>query len=153
MLVRDVNPTNVVLDGATGRPCLVDFEISHAEGPQLFGWTPGYSPPEQERDQPATVEADYYSLGATLFYAATGLPPTWLTDDPHNHDIERAAAVLDGRGGISDTILGLLAADPARRRTAAGAIRSRRAGEPARRSSAPSRRTSARPPPASVRAG
>ena len=130
VLVRDINPTNVVLDGATGRPCLVDFEISHAEGPQLFGWTPGYSPPEQERDEPATAEADYYSLGATLFYAATGLPPTWLTDDPHNHDVERAAAMLDGRGGISDIILGLLDADPLRRRTAADAIRSGPALEP-----------------------
>ncbi|GLY86203.1 class IV lanthionine synthetase LanL [Actinoallomurus iriomotensis] len=126
VLVRDVGPTNIVLDGATGRPCLVDFEISHVEGPQMFGWTPGYSPPEQERDEPATVEADYYSLGATLFYAATGLPPTWLTDDPYNHDTERAAAVLDGRGGISDTILGLLAADTGRRRMAADAIRSGR---------------------------
>ncbi|WP_329237448.1 class IV lanthionine synthetase LanL [Actinoallomurus sp. NBC_01490] len=132
VLVRDISPTNIVLDSATGRPCLVDFEISHAEGPQIFGWTPGYSPPEQERDEPATVEADYYSLGATLFYAATGLPPTWLTDDPHNHDIERAAALLDGRGGISDTILGLLAADPAQRQMAADALRSRRLfGEPA----------------------
>jgi tRNA A-37 threonylcarbamoyl transferase component Bud32 len=134
VLVRDVGPTNIVLDGATGRPCLVDFEISHAEGPQLFGWTPGYSPPEQERDEPATVEADYYSLGATLFYAATGLPPTWLTDDPYNHDPERAAAVLAGRGGIGDTILGLLATDPARRRTAADALRS--GGGPVRSGSA-----------------
>lgn len=125
VLVRDLAPANVVLDAA-GRPCLVDFEISHAAGPRIFGWTPGYSPPEQERDEPAGVEADYYSLGATLFYAATGLPPTWLAGDPGNHDVERAAAVLNGRGGMSGTILGLLDTDPARRRTAAESIRSGR---------------------------
>jgi hypothetical protein len=126
VLVRDLAPANIVLDDATGRPCLVDFEISHAAGPQFFGWTPGYSPPEQERDEPAGVEADYYSLGATLFYAATGLPPTWLAGDPSNHDVEHAAAVLDGRGGISGTILGLLDTDPARRQAASESIRSGR---------------------------
>ncbi|GGU02514.1 hypothetical protein GCM10010208_28130 [Actinomadura livida] len=87
VLVRDLNPNNIVLDDATGRPCLVDFEISHAEDPHLYGWTPGYSPPEQERNDLPTAEADYFSLGATLFYAATGLGPTWLVDDPHNHDV------------------------------------------------------------------
>lgn len=129
VLVRDLSPANIVLDEATGRPCLVDFEISHAAGPQISGWTPGYSPPEQERNEPAGVEADYYSLGATLFYAATGLPPTWLAGDPDNHDVERAAAVLDGRGGMSGTVLGLLDTDPARRRAAAESIRSGRLRE------------------------
>ncbi|MWK33549.1 serine/threonine protein kinase [Actinomadura sp. J1-007] len=126
VLVRDLAPTNVVVDDETGRPALVDFEISHAEGPQLFGWTPAYSPPEQERDEPATRECDYYSLGATLFYAATGLAPTWLIGDPRNHDPVRAAEALDGRGGMTEQILGLLDVVPARRAAAAEDIRAGR---------------------------
>ncbi|WP_019629219.1 class IV lanthionine synthetase LanL [Actinomadura atramentaria] len=126
VLVRDVSPANVVLDDATGRPALVDFEIAHVEDPPIFGWTRGYASPEQERNEKPTVECDYYSLGATLFYAATGVPPTWMTGDAHNHDTARAAAVLDGRGGIGGTILGLLSPDPADRRATAGRLRAGR---------------------------
>ncbi|WP_329519798.1 class IV lanthionine synthetase LanL [Spirillospora sp. NBC_01491] len=134
VLVRDLNPTNIVLDDASGRPTLIDFEISHVagEGPPMSAGTPGYSSRAQERNEPATPEDDYYSLGATLYYAATGLPPTWMTGDPHNHDVSRAAVVLDGRGGMTAEVLGLLSADPAARRAAADAIRAGRFdGEPA----------------------
>lgn len=125
VIVRDLTPKNIVLD-ADHRPALVDFEISHVEGPVFHGYTAGYTPPGQERDEPATVEDDYYALGATLFYAATGIPPVWFENDAENHDTRRAETVLDGRGGMSATILGLLDLDPERRRRTADEIRAGR---------------------------
>nr|WP_202420526.1 lanthionine synthetase LanC family protein [Actinomadura rayongensis] len=142
VIARDVHPANVVLD-ATRAPALVDFEISCADDPPFAAWTRGYSSPAQEHAEEPTPECDYYSLGATLFYAVTGVPPTWIPDDPHNHDTSRAAEVLDGRGGMGGTILGLLSPDPADRRAAAAQLRAGRfttapapvlhAGERARR--------------------
>ncbi|MGI5170346.1 class IV lanthionine synthetase LanL [Spirillospora sp. CA-253888] len=125
VIVRDLTPKNIVLD-ADHRPTLVDFEISHIEGPVFHGFTAGYTPPGQERDEPAAIEDDYYALGATLFYAATGIPPVWFENDERNHDTGRAEIVLDGRGGMSATILGLLDLDPQRRRETAEEIRAGR---------------------------
>ncbi|POM27084.1 Serine/threonine-protein kinase B [Actinomadura rubteroloni] len=125
VIARDVHPANVILD-AEHSPALVDFEIGRADDPPIEAWTRGYSSPAQERAEKPTRECDYYSLGATLFYAVTGVPPTWIPDDPHNHDTARAAEVLDGRGGMGGTILGLLSPDPADRRAAAAQLRAGR---------------------------
>jgi tRNA A-37 threonylcarbamoyl transferase component Bud32 len=128
VVMRDLAPKNVVLD-ESGRPCLVDFEISRLDGEQRYGWTPGYSPPEQRRDAPACPDDDYYALGATLFYAATGLEPVRIDEDA-TRNVERTlstlAGVHPGGAGVVGLIPGLLAADRGKRSAAAAEIRAGR---------------------------
>lgn len=126
VLVRDLAPKNVVL-AADGALSLVDFEISHLDGDQVHGWTPGYSSPAQERGEPACAEDDLYSLGATLLYAATGTDPaarsaTAVPDDGRARTV--LAALADGLPPCARAIPGLMAPDPARRRAAADLLRS-----------------------------
>ncbi|QXJ23811.1 protein kinase/lanthionine synthetase C family protein [Actinomadura graeca] len=142
VIARDLAPKNVVMD-ADGRPHLIDFQISHVEGAALHGWTPGYSSPEQEQRRPPCIEDDYYSLGATLFYAVTGLAPVWLAGDPRNHDVGRVAALLDGRDRTG-VIVGLMSPDPAMRRAAAQRLRSGHVTQPTP-SPAPSTASTASP--------
>ncbi|MFE5092843.1 serine/threonine protein kinase [Streptomyces sp. NPDC056638] len=73
---RDVKPQNILLP-LTG-PRLIDFGISHAGDLTLTGLTLGtiaFTSPEQARGEGSTAASDVYSLGATLFYLATGRPP------------------------------------------------------------------------------
>ncbi|WP_153531040.1 class III lanthionine synthetase LanKC N-terminal domain-containing protein [Actinomadura macrotermitis] len=125
VVYRDLAPKNITLD-EHGRCRLVDFDISRFEGTQRFGWSPGYSPPGQRRDRPAEPEDDYYALGATLFYAATGLDPVRMHDDGERN----AAATLIALGafGLRDEITAgaiprLLSADPRQRVAAVSDLR------------------------------
>jgi eukaryotic-like serine/threonine-protein kinase len=77
---RDVKPGNVmVLPG--DRVKLTDFGIASLRGdPQLTasGMTlgsPRYMSPEQAAGTPAGPAADWWGLGATLYYAVEGRPP------------------------------------------------------------------------------
>lgn len=66
---RDVKPQNILMD-AHGNPKLTDFGLARA------GYRAGaYSSPEQLRGERVTPKSDVYSLGATLYEAATGTPP------------------------------------------------------------------------------
>lgn len=78
---RDIKPDNIIVDGASGRPLLVDFGISTMRGsdggaePGLLG-TPAYMSPEQalgERD--VDGRADLYAMAAVLAQMVTGHPP------------------------------------------------------------------------------
>ena len=77
---RDVKPQNILIDDY-GRPKITDFGIARAldttqatrTGSYLG--TATYSSPEQLRGEPVTPKSDVYSLGATLYEAATGEPP------------------------------------------------------------------------------
>jgi histidine kinase len=88
---KDVNPSNLVLDRATGRLQLIDFGIatvlreeplSHASHPEAEG-TLAYMSPEQtgRTNRALDYRTDYYSLGATLYELATGQPP-FQSEDP-----------------------------------------------------------------------
>src|SRR5215218_1096357 len=77
---RDVKPHNILLD-ESGRPKLTDFGIaraldaSQATRTGSYLGTALYSPPEQLKGEKVTPKSDVYSLGVTLYHAATGQPP------------------------------------------------------------------------------
>ncbi len=97
----DVKPANVLI-GYDGRVALSDLGVAPEGG------TPGFAAPEGAGTGPA---ADLWSLGATLFAAMVGAPPS---PEP---TIEQMP------GPLRPVLWGLLAPDPANRLTAPEATR------------------------------
>jgi tRNA A-37 threonylcarbamoyl transferase component Bud32 len=126
VVVRDLTPKNIIVS-KSGELRLIDFETSRFEGVQCYGWTPGYSAPGQRADADATIEDDYFSLGATLVYAATGMDPICIDQDFTCNvakTLHVLADVIHPPGDdMVDVIAGLLDLDRERRREAATAIR------------------------------
>ncbi|MGH3155087.1 MAG: protein kinase domain-containing protein, partial [Streptosporangiaceae bacterium] len=79
VIIRDLSPKNVVI-GASG-PSIVDFGIAAYDGLHLDGATPGYAPGRQHRCEPPVPADDYFALGMTMLFAATGLDPVCAGDD------------------------------------------------------------------------
>ncbi|MFI0187188.1 class IV lanthionine synthetase LanL [Streptomyces sp. NPDC017082] len=134
VVVRDLKPDNVVLDDSGPGHChVIDFGISERDGTGPGGATPGYSEPVLRATGPATPADDHYALGATLFFAATGLDPV-IVDTDHEVNRDRTLAclawALPGRAHreIRAAVAGLLSFDPAVRTAAAGRLRTGTAG-------------------------
>jgi serine/threonine-protein kinase len=80
ILHRDVKPANVLVQRG-GTPKLCDFGLAKStarkammEVSGIIG-TPSYMAPEQILGERPDETTDIYSLGATLYYVATGMPP------------------------------------------------------------------------------
>jgi serine/threonine protein kinase/N-acetylneuraminic acid mutarotase len=78
-LHRDIKPANVLFNDY-GEPQLSDFGTARIAGGYktvtgFFTGTLSYTAPEVLSGNPPTVEADVYSLGATLFALIAGNPP------------------------------------------------------------------------------
>jgi serine/threonine-protein kinase PknK len=76
ILHRDIKPANVLVNDY-GEPLLSDFGIAHIEGGYetavgFFSGTIDYTALEVMAGSPATVAADIYSLGATMYALITG---------------------------------------------------------------------------------
>jgi serine/threonine-protein kinase len=79
IVYRDLKPSNIMIDGKTGRVMLVDFGIARSVGQgQEKGVTAvgtmGYAPPELFSGQ-VEPRSDIYSLGSTMFHLLTGADP------------------------------------------------------------------------------
>jgi serine/threonine-protein kinase len=80
IVYRDLKPSNIMLDGSSGRVMLIDFGIarsinqaSQEKGVTAVG-TMGYAPPELFSGQ-VEPRSDIYSLGSTMFHLLTGADP------------------------------------------------------------------------------
>lgn len=79
LLHRDIKPGNILFN-ADHEPKLVDFGLARKadadqESPDMVWGTPYYVAPEKIKREPETFLSDMYSLGATLYQAATGHVP------------------------------------------------------------------------------
>ncbi len=80
---RDVKPSNILIEKATGRAKITDFGLARTEaGPSsltregFLAGTPTYMSPEQARgDSILDARTDVYGLGATLYQALTSEIP------------------------------------------------------------------------------
>jgi predicted ATPase/signal transduction histidine kinase/CheY-like chemotaxis protein len=123
---KDVNPSNIVLNRATGQVKIIDFGISTAlsqenptfHHPNILEGTLPYLSPEQTGRMNRVVDyrTDLYSLGATLYELLTGRVP-FLTTDPlevlHCHIAKYPPAPNELKSAIprtlSEIVLKLLA--------------------------------------------
>ncbi|MFD6821992.1 class IV lanthionine synthetase LanL [Streptomyces sp. NPDC060085] len=127
-VIRDFNPNNIMItDGDDLRLIDLEFLARPGEGVVGFTGTPGYAAPEQLA-VPAFGSApgnqcDLFSLGATLFYLASGTDPRLPEDDPversHVSRITDWLAHLSVQNttarGLTHVIVALMQEDPAQR--------------------------------------
>jgi WD40 repeat protein/tRNA A-37 threonylcarbamoyl transferase component Bud32 len=136
LIHRDIKPTNIWLETATGRIKLLDFGLAReASDPArltldggIVG-TPAYMAPEQANGQAVDARCDLFSLGCVLYRLATGALPFEAKDtmstllavalkeptSPRERNAELPEA-------LSSLILRLLAKDPDARPPSARAV-------------------------------
>ena len=88
---RDINPSNVVWNPASGELRLIDFgiadrlpeEMAEARPPTLLEGTLAYMAPEQtgRMNRPVDYRSDLYALGATFHALLSGQPP-FTSEEP-----------------------------------------------------------------------
>ena len=119
---RDVKPGNVMV-AEDGGVKLADFGVASLQGdPQLTATglvlgSPAYMAPEQAAGEPSGPPADFWALGATMFFAVEGVPPF-----DKGASIATLAAVVNEdpqpmrrAGPLAPLVRALLTKDPAAR--------------------------------------
>ncbi|MET7668328.1 serine/threonine-protein kinase [Micromonospora luteifusca] len=141
---RDIKPGNIMLTDTGAK--VLDFGIAALAGPhhplagqtgELLMGTPAYFAPERLAAGPPNPASDIYALGALLYRTLTGQAPlpvrTW-EDALEVHGRHSPVPPLRIPGlptDIAELTLACLAADPARRPTAAQLATRFGAGQPA----------------------
>jgi Protein kinase domain len=116
---RDVKPANVLVTQA-GAAKLTDFGVASLSGDPRLTTTgmvigsPAYMAPEQAQGEPTGPPADFWALGATLYFAVEGQPPF-----DKGASMATLAAVVNEApqpmrraGSLAPLITALLAKDP-----------------------------------------
>jgi eukaryotic-like serine/threonine-protein kinase len=120
---RDVKPANVLIDH-DGEAKITDFGISHAiddvalTSTGMVTGTPAFLAPEVARGVESGPAADVFSLGSTLYAALEGNPPFGTEENPMAmlHRVASGQIIPPQRSGpMTDTLLQMLAVDPATR--------------------------------------
>ncbi|MEU7843650.1 serine/threonine-protein kinase [Micromonospora sp. NPDC049114] len=136
---RDVKPGNVMLTDTGAK--VLDFGIAalggldSQSGEPLMG-TPAYFAPERLTAGPPDPASDVYALGALLYRTLTGQAPLPVQSWEDALEVHRRGTPVpplrvDGLpADIADLTLACLAADPARRPSAAQLARRFGAGQP-----------------------
>jgi len=138
LIHKDLKPTNVIIDAATGQVWLTGFGIASRlprephtpEPPEAIAGTLAYMAPEQTGRMNRSVDSrsDLYALGVNLYRMVTGVLP-FTTAEPaelvHCHIARQAVPPAERTAGvpavISAVIMKLLAKTPEDRyQTAAG---------------------------------
>jgi tRNA A-37 threonylcarbamoyl transferase component Bud32 len=125
VIIRDLSPKNVVI-GEAG-PHVLDFGIASYDGLHLPGATLGYAPARQQAGEPPAETDDYYALGMTLLFAATGLEPVSVGDDPGQAQVRALQTIASAFGerpaGTAGLIADLLSDGRSTARAAFGRLR------------------------------
>ncbi|MEU4337103.1 serine/threonine-protein kinase [Micromonospora lupini] len=136
---RDVKPANVMLTDTGAK--VLDFGIAalggldSQSGEPLMG-TPAYFAPERLAAGPPDPASDVYALGALFYRTLTGQAPLPVQSWEDALEVHRRGTPVpplrvDGLpGDIAELTLACLAADPARRPSAAQLARRFGAGQP-----------------------
>jgi serine/threonine-protein kinase len=128
---RDIKPGNVMVDVAQRRAVLVDFGIARSNASTMHtvaavrhAYTPHMAPPEQYAGARSTPATDLYQLGATTYYAASGLlPPEAVHRLGRDTLVDIAHCVPSLGARRSEAIRRALALDPAARPASASQMR------------------------------
>lgn len=119
----DIKPSNIMLT-PEGNVCLIDFNISFfLDGDTVLGYTTGYTSPEQyiiamdtksatsiPRHQKIDEKSDIYSVGATLYYLATG-----IRKDNYKDPIYKDLLVSKTGEAFAEVIIRAMQMNPAQR--------------------------------------
>jgi serine/threonine protein kinase, bacterial len=103
IIYRDLKPSNVMVESATGLVKLIDFGIARFYKPgkqkdtKMLG-TPGFAPPEQYGEGQTDARSDIFALGVTLHVLLTdydveqtpwSYPPVTTLNPQVSQDLER----------------------------------------------------------------